>query len=272
MKIRGSLQCGAEVTTLVLLAAGFCAAQSASRPEDIATLRSAAEAGAAKQQYELGSDYYHGIHGVPKDHEEGVKWLRRAAENGDGEIQRAVAFIFQFDGKDGSEREAIYWYMKAGAQRNFLAISNLLSYCVSGKLSQKDCSDVSKWLREFAASTDEEKAAKAACDVGTLSEKGLGTYQNYAEAAHWYRQCANAGLWSGQMDLGLLYADGKGVPKDFVLAYMWFNLAAAAAPQNDFVRIGSDIAKERDALATMMTREQIAEAQRLSREWKPGKE
>ena len=255
----------------VLLMSSVCAAQSNSKTEDIASRRSIAETGDPKQQYELGGDYYFGTHGVPKDRAEAFKWLRKAAENGDGETQRAVAFLFQNDGSVGSEREAIYWYMKSGAQRNFLAISNLYSYCVSGKLTQQDCSDVLKWLREIASSPGTQ-ATKAPCDLGTMYEKGLGTYRSYPEAAQWYRTCANQGLWEGQMELGFLYADGKGVPKDLVLAYMWLNLAAASAPQNDFVSMANDIAKQRDALASTMTREQIAEAQRLSREWKPGKE
>ena len=259
------------MSTIVLFAVGLCAAQSASRPEDITTLRSAAEAGIPKQQYELGTNYYFGTHGVPKDRDEAFIWLRKAALNGDGEIQRAVGFIFPLDPSDGSEREAIYWYMKAGAQRNFLALSNLYSYCVSGKITQKDCSDVSKWLREVATSSDAQ-APKAACDLGTLSEKGIGTYQNYSDAVQWYRKCANVGIWDGQMSLGFLYAQGKGVPKDLVLAYRWFNLAAASAPENDLIHMGGDIAKQRDVVAGMMTREQVAEAQRLSREWKPGKE
>ena len=85
-------------------------------------------------------------------------------------------------------------------------------------------------------------------------------------------ECASFGNWHGQMNLGLLYLEGKGVPKDLVLAYMWVNLAAATAPQNDLVSMGNNIAKEREVLAGRMTPEQIAEAQRLSREWKPSKE
>lgn len=139
----------------------------------MARTRSAAEAGDPKRQYELGTDYYFGTHGVPKDHGEAFKWLRKAGENGDGETQRAVAFIFQNDGSEGSEREAIYWYMKSGAQRNFLATSNLYSYCVSGKLIQQDCSDVLKWLRELAGSTGTQ-TARASCDLGRCTKKGLG--------------------------------------------------------------------------------------------------
>ena len=33
----------------------------------------------------------------------------------------------------------------------------------------------------------------------------------------------------GQLNLGFSYMEGWGVPQDFILAYMWFNLAAAAA-------------------------------------------
>ena len=50
-----------------------------------------------------------------------------------------------------------------------------------------------------------------------------------------------------------------GVPEDKVLAYMWLNLAAAQG--NEDAQENKDIVEQR------MTREQIAEAQRLSREW-----
>ena len=56
-----------------------------------------------------------------------------------------------------------------------------------------------------------------------------------------------------------MYAAGRGVPEDIVLAYMWWNLAAAQ---------GDEVAQEnKDIIEQQMTRAQIAEAQRLSREW-----
>jgi hypothetical protein len=55
----------------------------------------------------------------------------------------------------------------------------------------------------------------------------------------------------------------SGVPQDDVLSHMWFSLAASQ---------GYDLAAtERDKLAAKMTPHQIAEAQRLAREWKPTK-
>ena len=60
-------------------------------------------------------------------------------------------------------------------------------------------------------------------------------------------------------ELGLRYATGDGAPEDLVAAHKWFNLAAA---QGD-VRAKA----ERALLADLMSAAEIAEAQRLAREW-----
>ncbi len=55
-----------------------------------------------------------------------------------------------------------------------------------------------------------------------------------------------------------MYRTGEGVPQDDVQAHMWYNLAAQLHPQRR---------QDRDKVAVRMTSEQIAEAQRLAREW-----
>ena len=77
----------------------------------------------------------------------------------------------------------------------------------------------------------------------------------------WYRLAADQGNACAQYNLGIMYAKGQGVPQDYVLAHMWFNLSAAQG-------IG-DAVKNRDIAAGKMTPDQLAEAQRLAREWKP---
>ena len=64
---------------------------------------------------------------------------------------------------------------------------------------------------------------------------------------------------AGQTGLAFMYLAGDGVPEDNVLAYMWYNLAAAKG--NEVAQVLKYFIEEE------MTREQIAEAQRLSREW-----
>ena len=92
--------------------------------------------------------------------------------------------------------------------------------------------------------------------------------QDYAQAVAWYRKAADQGYAFAQNSLGDMYADGHGVPQDYVLARMWFNLAASRAT-TAWLRPAA--VKSRDDVAAKMTPAQIAEAQRMAREWKPTK-
>jgi TPR repeat protein len=89
---------------------------------------------------------------------------------------------------------------------------------------------------------------------------GQGVQQDFPEAAKWTRKAAEQGYAPAQADLGVLYWNGQGVPQNVVLAYMWLSLAAEQEP---------DAVEERDLVASQMTPDEIAEAQRLAREWKP---
>ena len=94
---------------------------------------------------------------------------------------------------------------------------------------------------------------------------GRGVPQDYAEAAKWYRKAADQGNAYAQSNLGWMYANGRGVPQDYVQAHMWMNLAAAHTIGDDEKRYVAD----RDRVAANMSSSQMAEAQRLAREWKP---
>jgi uncharacterized protein len=85
---------------------------------------------------------------------------------------------------------------------------------------------------------------------------------DYAAALNEFLPLAKQGNPEAQFRLGVMYEHGYGVPQDCVQAHMWYNLAAAASGGAEFV-------KNRDLLAEKMTPMQIAEAQRLAREWKP---
>jgi TPR repeat protein len=75
----------------------------------------------------------------------------------------------------------------------------------------------------------------------------------------WFRKAAEQGVFIAQLSLGLCYANGEGVPEDDVKAYMWLNLASAQ---------GDEESKRLKAVLTeRITREQIAEGQKMSREW-----
>jgi len=106
----------------------------------------------------------------------------------------------------------------------------------------------------------EQGEAFAQLNLGWMYDKGDGVPQDYAEAVKWYRLAAEQGHAKAQYNLGVMYAKGRGVPKDYVQAYMWFNLSAAQ---------GLDTAvKNRDSIGRKMTSVQLAEAQRLARNWR----
>ena len=123
--------------------------------------------------------------------------------------------------------------------------------------AQQDDGEAVKFHRRAAEQGD----IGAQYDLGLMYAKGHGVPHDYVEAAKWYRKAAEQGHTGAQHDLGVLYFNGEGVPQDFVQAHMWLNLAAAQGDQKSQQVI--------DKVAKEMTSSQIAEAQRLAREWKP---
>ena len=128
-----------------------------------------------------------------------------------------------------------------------------------GKGVPQDHKEAAKWFRKAA----EQGIADAQALLGGSYALGKGVPQDHTEAAKWYRKAAEQGHAGAQYALGNAYYHGQGVPKDSVLAYMWCNLAAYKLKGE----VRENAAESRDLLAENMTREQIAEAQRLAREW-----
>jgi TPR repeat protein len=104
--------------------------------------------------------------------------------------------------------------------------------------------------------------------LGFMFETGRGVPRNYTEAAMWYRRAAEQGDSLAQYSLGLLYDKGQGVPQDIVEANKWLNLSTAAAPP----AAREARARLRDAVTTKMTRGEIARARLRALEWVPTRE
>jgi uncharacterized protein len=119
----------------------------------------------------------------------------------------------------------------------------------------EDYTEAFKWYRLAAEQGD----ASAQFNLGVRYENGLGVPEDNIEAVKWYRLAAEQGFANAQFNLGVKYAKGEGVPEDIVIAYMWWNLSAA---QGEVIATNT-----RKRAEKLMTREQIAEAQKMSREW-----
>ena len=197
--------------------------------------KSLADQGQAMAQLQLGELYETGI-SVSKDYAEAAKWYRKASEQGEFRASEQLFKMYhEGRGVARNEAEAQKWAQKASEQKSNRAVKLLLREAEQGK-------------------------AYAQFKLGEMA-KGSNVPRDDLEALKWYRKAAKQGHGSAQNNLGVRYSKGEGVTQDYVEAYMWFSIAGTKG-------IAAGI-KNRDALGMIMTPEQIAEAQKLAREWKP---
>jgi TPR repeat protein len=195
---------------------------------------------------------------MAKNEAEAVKWFRKAAEQNYALAQGSLGLCYASgQGVAKDQVEAVKWWLKA-AEQNYALAENILGRCYAeGRGVAKDEAEAVKWYRKAA----EQSCADAQNNLGFCYTLGQGVAKDEAEAAKWYRKAAEQNDAEAQSNLGVCYVKGEGVTKDYVEGYKWILLAAAQ---------GDEIAK--NAMTTvedMMTREQIAEGQKLARSFKP---
>ena len=106
--------------------------------------------------------------------------------------------------------------------------------------------------------------AAAQYDLGVMYANGLGVPEDDAEAVRWLRLAADQGRVNIQFLLGSIYETGRGVRRqNYVQAHMWYNLAASRLTG----KLRDNAVGGRDAVAGLMNPTQIAEAQRFAGEW-----
>jgi TPR repeat protein len=119
-----------------------------------------------------------------------------------------------------------------------------------------DLKEAAKWYQKAA----EQGQPDAQTSLGMLYEYGDGVEQDYALAAEWYRKAAEhvpdlGGAGVGRSRLARLYMEGRGVPRDYVQAYMW-----------SWIRDPKHETNLQD-LESLMTPAQILGAKHLAEQW-----
>jgi hypothetical protein len=178
------------------------------------------------------------------------------AEQGDAneQVNLGVAY-FAGQGVVRNDQEGVKWLRLSAAQGNSLAQSNLGTSYAEGRGVPQDYQEALKWYRLSAAQGN----YIAQSNLGMHYEYGEGVPQDYVQAMTWYRKAADQGDTDAQTRLGTMYAFGHGVPQDYVQALMWYLIAKAK---------GSTLPDQNlQKLKSLSTPAQIAEAQRMAREW-----
>ena len=151
-----------------------------------------------------------------------------------------------------------------------------------------------------------EGDARAQSILGLIYYRGRGVPQDHNEAVKWFRSAADRGDVAAQFYLGFMYSEGQGVPQDYAKAMKWFRLAADRGdPQAQYnlalllfqgrkrgggagqyqrlyvvqscrgelpprpTPAAAPPSPNRDVVAHKMAADEIAEAQKRAREWKP---
>jgi len=224
--------------------------------------RLAADQGLADAQYNLGFMYSAG-RGVPQDAAEAVRWLRLAADQGLALAQYNLGGMYA-NGSDVPQDDAaaVRWLRLAAEQGHDEAQGRLGFMYSAGRGVPQDAAEAVRWLRLGA----EQGNSRAQYNLGASYSDGLGVPQDDAEAVRWYLLAAEQGLAEAQFNLALEYYNGRGVPQDYAQAYIWMSLSASRSTR---VTNRDSAVRERDEFATLLTASQLAEAQRLTREWAP---
>jgi len=229
----------------------------------IQRLTALGQAGNAEAEYWLGGMYYLG-EGVPKDLAIGIQWYQKAAGKGYSAAREMLESLpTELKLRAGGGDAQALAQLKTLADKGDSQAQSALGFIYyAGFGVPRDTVQAVYWYRKAALQGDAYSAASLG-DIYATGDGGMP--KDVSEAVSWRKKAAEGGNRSAQQSLGEMYAEGTGVPKDLVLAYMWCNLAAA----DTFGEVAKMI---RDRLEKQMTPDQIAEAQRLSREWKPKEE
>jgi TPR repeat protein len=157
------------------------------------------------------------------------------------------------------------WFRKAADQGYASAQQEIEGMFDNGADVPTDPAQAAVWWRNGANLGN----AHAQMELGAIYEMGLlGLPKDDAQAVLWFRKAADQGNADAQESLGEMYSEGRGVPQDYVLAHMWLNLAAASSD----VLTHKSATEKRADVAAKMTPDQIAEAQKMAREWVPKSE
>ncbi len=254
--------------------------------EGLAWLKKAADEGHAPAQYFLGGGYQSGTLTLPEDHFFAVHWFKEAAIQGHTEAQEMLASypelasylddpkaLFHIgaryvsslagdddgvnedklaqleviNGADGSE-ESAFWWGKA-AEMGYVEAQVALGQYLIGR---GDLDGIA-WLGKAA-------------DAGYAAAQYMMSVWYWTDAdldrgVAYLRLAAEQGHAEAQCKLGLAYWVGKGVRRDRVQSYAWFNLGSRGGLtkgdcSNDLLDVAEGV----------FSTEEVAEAQALSRE------
>ncbi len=196
-------------------------------------------------------------------------------------VGRAEAYCYlgEYYERNGKRAESLNCYLRGAQKGDADAQCALGKLYENGEVVQDPFGEPAGRAESKRARSDpmplgdfiraEEWFHKAADQGDVLAMYHLGQLhlsdKDPVSAAPWLLKNADHGGVVSQLHVAKMFREGEGMPKDLVSAYMWANLAAARVDHGTNAEEARSI---RDEIEGQMTPGQIAEGQRLAREWK----
>jgi len=204
---------------------------------------------AAKQGYRAAENV---LKMVRQNNPEEVKKIIFNANKGIAKSQYTLGMMYsQGQGVPQDKNKALKWYGLAVQQ------DAPLDEIMLDKFENKNIPQELKFLTNDA----ENGIAEAQLKLGMLYAHGQIVPQDDGQARQWLQLAGEKGKFKAQYIIGMMLANGQGITKDYVLAHMWYNLSNLQG------NVGAT--NQISALETSMSLEQIEQAQKMVREWKP---
>lgn len=176
-----------------------------------------AKRGASEAQAKLGMRYMIG-HGVVKNPEEGIKWLKKAAKQKNGPALYLLGKIYYEGlGVKKDTEQAIRWYRESALTGEDISMVEL------GKIYDAwsddgifDFDESEKWYRKAVDQNNSDAMVLLGWKIYS---------ENKSEAVSLFRRSASLGDANGMVAYGRMYQNGIVVPTSAIKAHMWFTVA-----------------------------------------------
>lgn len=197
------------------------------------------------------------------DYANAMRLFQSLADQGDPRAQNSLGRMYlRGQGATRDYKEAMKWFRRAAALGVPDAQFNLGEIYLREFGVDQDLVEAARWYTRAA----EQGHIGAQFTLAVLYMIGRGVTKNPQRAAYWFERAATQGNADAQIELGNICSAGRGVARDPVAAYKWFALAQTGARSPELrAKAGQNL----ERLSRGMTAAQIAEAQRLVREWQP---
>ena len=245
----------AAVPALADTAAGVAAFKNKDYQRAYQEWKSAAEAGKAEAQFDLGLLYAQGL-GVRRDLTEATRWYRKSAQQGNAEAEFALGQMYLRGwGVPRDEADAVRWLQMANSVESDGPPTDWAP--IEGYGVDKDTKQAVYWYK-LAADKGHPEAQFA---LAQLYANGDGVKHDQEQAARWVSASATQGYAPALAEFGERYATGRGVSQDDKRAYFWLTLA--------YLHGDHSVEKLRASVAAKLPPAEVSSQDHAAQNWKP---